>query len=220
MLLDRQLAAMDGPIFHDRMLVRLMAGRCTDPAARELLMAGATLDVHDRVPTGARWRPSPSIAPCAACSSDCRAFRSRIPPPDAALTPTRECDSMMFRTGFSCLLMAGSLLAAPAAPALAGPYDWAIGTWTGDIEGWTFPSSLHRVLVITAVDDGGTATGTWGTTERNGKPAEITITGSDVTVVTPAKVPSTVSLTRRGDRLQGWFVNERIHNNTPLTLTR
>lgn len=127
---------------------------------------------------------------------------------------------MSLRTGLSCLLMASLVLAGTVASALAGPYDWAIGTWSGDIEGWKFPSSPHRVLVITAVDDSGTATGTWGTTERNGKPAGITIRGGDVTIITPAKVPSTVSLTRRGDRLQGWFANEHIHNNTPLTLTR
>lgn len=127
---------------------------------------------------------------------------------------------MILFKALRCATAALVVAVATAAPVLAGPYDWAVGTWSGDIEGWKFPSSPHRVLVITAVDDSGNATGTWGTTERNGKPAGITISGGDVTVITPAKVPSTVSLTRRGDRLQGWFTNEHIRNNTPLTLTR
>ena len=120
------------------------------------------------------------------------------------------------------LLAVAALLAiAIAAPSQAQQKHWLVGSWKGALGGISTNNQFgaERTLTVNAVAADGTATGIWES--ANAKQAiKITVSGDNITFVTPGSQGATYKLTHKGNSLDGSWQGSGTGKSGPITLTK
>jgi hypothetical protein len=98
-------------------------------------------------------------------------------------------------------------------------FDWLIGTWTGDVQGIPEGRNPSRTLMVKAIKpDGVVDDGYFFVTGGQLSPAQITVNGSQVKVIT--RVKSVAELSRLSDDRLAGSLNSPNGTTFPITLTK